>query len=131
MKTIFLYQWNATDSYNRMILHFMDHFTDTINAIMTMWNIWSWLSIDIGTPPLAEKQFLYYNISCNISGKSDKYYPLIFIYHCCMISDNDIHNLIWKKRYGFYLNFKIHFIGDWNEIMPQNFVMILWVIHSL
>ena len=34
MKTIFRYHSNATDSLNRMILHFVRFFTDTINNIM-------------------------------------------------------------------------------------------------
>ena len=31
---------------------------------------------------------------------------LCFIYQCCIISHHAIHNQIWKRRYGFYLNKK-------------------------
>ena len=64
---IFQYQSNATDFLNLVISHPIRHFTDTINTIIKSWNTWSWWSLEVGTPPLAERPFMDLIISSNIN----------------------------------------------------------------
>ena len=63
MKMIFRYHSNTTHNWNFTISYFMRHFTETVNAIMKIWNTWSWWSLEVGTPPLGERPFPDY-ISC-------------------------------------------------------------------
>ena len=58
MKMIFWYHSNLTHYWNFVILYIMRHFTDTTNAIMTSWNMWSWWSPEVGTPTLGKRPFL-------------------------------------------------------------------------
>ena len=61
----FSYQSNATDSWNLMALHFMRHFTDTMNAIKKIcyhgvtWNG----NADIGRKTISElNNIMYYQL---------------------------------------------------------------------